>query len=349
MLIDLRGIRQWVDRIWSWRRLAPLAGWFRVSDPATAAQCQPGQGFPDHPRGAVVIRTQGRRTALLAEALASVAGQSVAVTAFVVVHGDGVALGRVEDVISGLHEGIRILHASDKARLRGYPMNLALEQIYDAREEFDFLFFLDDDDIVYPTFCKTMSDVLRQQDVDLVYAASNRKVPSETATPGYAPLPPICLLIENFMPINSYIIRLGAVRGARLRFDESLEVLEDWNFLHRLLAMQLRFMPVGDTLSEFRITGDGNTPDKQHQALWDKAWDSVHDFLDQIYYQMDRSYILSSFKDFDFASRGPLTTSEIKLLQQTAKFIEERFSIGPTDAGRTVLDQSHVAAFGDTT
>jgi hypothetical protein len=265
----------------------------------------------------------------LIEALTSVAAQSMAVTAFVVVHGDDAALGRVEGAISDILEDTRILHATDPGRRRGYPLNLALEQIYDAGEEFDFLFFLDDDDIVYPAFCRAMSAAMRQRNVDVVYAASNRRIPSEPATPGYAPLPPICLLIENFMPINSYAIRLDAIRSARPFFDESLEVLEDWNFLHRLLALRLKFWPLGDTLSEFRITGDGNTPDKQDQTVWDRAWDGVHHYLDRIRCDLDRAYLLSTFQNFDFAARSPLTPSEDLLLRKTAEFIEQHFPAGP--------------------
>lgn len=328
MLINLNDIRRQIGRLRSWWWLAPV-GWFRVSDRTLAAQRQSGQGFPAHPKGVVIIRTQGRRPALLAEAVASVAAQSVPVTAFVVVHGDNAALGRVEGAISGIHKDTRILHAADLGRLRGYPLNLALEQIYDAGEEFDFLFFLDDDDIVYPAFCRTMSAAMRQRNVDVVYAASNRRIPSETATPGYAPLPPICLLVENFIPINSYAIRLDAIRSARPLFDESFEVLEDWNFLHRLLAMRIKFWPLGDTLSEFRITGDGNTPDKRDQAVWDRAWDGVHHFLDQIRPDLDRTSLLSAFQDFDFAARSPLTPSEVTLLRKTAEFIGQYFSTSP--------------------
>lgn len=310
-LIKLNGIGQLVNRIQPWRTWVLKLG------------------FPAHPKGAAIIRTQGRRSTLLSDALASVAAQSVAVTAFVVVHGDATALGRVKDAISGIHEDTRIVHAADLGRRRGYPLNLALERIYDTGEEFDFLFFLDDDDIVYPEFCRTMSAAMRRPNVDVVYAASNRRVPAETATPGYAPLPPICLLIENFIPINSYAIRLDAIRSARPFFDESLEVLEDWNFLHRLLAMRLKFWPLGETLSEFRITGDGNTPDKRDQAVWDKAWDGVHDFLDQIGRDLDRAYLLSAFQNFDFVARRPLTPSEVILLRKTAEFIEQHFPTGP--------------------
>ena len=315
--------RGWKNRA-GWRTL-----WRSVADGMAGRlgliQRQPVPVFPDAPRGAVIIRTQGRRSDLLTEALASVAAQSVAVTAFVVVHGDHAALGKVKDAISNIQQDLRIVHAPDIGRHRGYPLNLGLEQVYAAGEAFDFLFFLDDDDIVYPAFCQTMTDAMRRHNADVVYAASCRKVPAEAAAPGYAPLPPMCLLIENFIPINSYAIRLSAIRPARLFFDESLEVLEDWNFLHRFLVMRLKFHPLADVLSEFRLTGDGNTPDKQDQAMWDRGWEGVHAYLDQICRQMDRSYVLQSLSDFDFAARGPLTPSERQLLQKTTQWIEERF------------------------
>jgi len=323
-------IKQLVDLIQAWRLILPL-NFFRIPDPKKMVLRRSVPDFPDPARGAVIIRTQGRRSDLLAEALASVAAQSVAVTAFVVVHGDHAALAKVKDAISGIQQDLRIVHAPDTGRRRGYPLNLALEQIYAEGAAFDVLFFLDDDDIVYPSFCQTLIDAMRQQNVDVVYAASHRRVPGEAVVPGYAPLPPMCLLIENFIPINAYVIRLSAIQSARLFFDESLEVLEDWNFLHRLLALQLNFFPVGDALSEFRITGDGNTPDKQDQAMWDRAWESVDAYLDQICHQMERSYVLQSFSNFDFAARGPLTPSESQLLQKTAEWIEMRFPAGSVD------------------
>ncbi len=305
-----------------------------MAAPRVPGNPAPHPEFPERPRGAVISRTQGRRPGLLAEALASVAAQTVPVTAFVVVHGEPQALESVRNAIHGIHPDVEILHAADTHRNRGYPLNLALERIYEAGNRFDFLFFLDDDDIVYPGFCATVTEVFRHLKADVVYAASNRKLPAGEVVPGYAPLPIACLLFENFIPINSYAIRLAAIRPARPHFDESLEVLEDWNFLHRLLALRLKFVPAAGTLSEFRLTGDGNTPDKHDQPMWDRAWDGVQRYLDPLYRDIDRDYMIAAFRNFDFDSRAPLTPPELRMVEKTRELLARRFPDACLVSGR---------------
>lgn len=283
-------------------------------------------GFPDDAQGAVILRTQGRRQALLAEALGSVASQAKPVTAFVVVHGDAGQLQAVREAILGVHDDVRLLLAPDTSRQRGYPLNVALDDIYRSSDPYAYLFFLDDDDRVYPRFCsKVIAAFQRHPGADVVYAGSNRRAPGHEPEPGYAPLPIACLLFENFLPINAYAIRLSAVREQRPYFDEMLEVLEDWNFLHRLLALRLRFLPVYETLSEFLLTGDGNTPDKLDQAMWDRGWEAVHRYLEQFWRMADRDHVLAAWRDFDFAARAPLTPDEHRKLEATARLLKERF------------------------
>lgn len=289
------------------------------------APAMPVAVFPDQPRGAVIIRTQGQRPGLLLEALASVAMQTLPVTAFIVVHGDATQLERVQAAIRGIHDDLQLLHAPETGRCRGYPLNLALRRIYAAGPGLDFLFFLDDDDRVYPEFSAAVTEVFRHLGADVVYAASQSRVPGEPAAPAYAPLPVACLLVENFIPINAYAIRIAAIRQARPLFDEALEVLEDWNFLHRLLAMPLKFVPVARPLSEFRLTGDGNTPDKRDQAMWDRAWDGVHHYLDEFWRHADRDALLQAWQDFDFSARGPLTPAETRIVSATARLLERKF------------------------
>lgn len=293
-------------------------------------------GFPQEARGAVILRTQGRRLELLAEALASVAAQAAPVTAFVVVHGDAGQLQTVREAILGVHDDVRLLLAPDTRRHRGYPLNVALDEIYRSAEGYAYLFFLDDDDRIYPRFCTAVIAAFQQHPADVVYAGSNRRAPGREPEPGYAPLPIPCLLHENFLPINAYAIRLSAVRERRPYFDESLEVLEDWNFLHRLLALRLRFTPVYETLSEFLLTGDGNTPDKLDQPMWDRGWEAVHRYLDQFWRVADRDHLLAAWREFDFTARPILTPEEQRQLEATARLLTERFPdvVAETPGGR---------------
>lgn len=276
------------------------------------------------PRGAAIIRTQARRLDGLAEALDSVARQALPVTAFVVVHGSVVELESARERVRGCHPDIRFLQAPDTGRHRGYPLNQALRAVHASDVPFDFLFFLDDDDIVYPAFAATLWDALCRGSADVAYAASNRRVPGQDVGPAYAPLPVSCLLFENFIPINAYAVRMDAVRALRPCFDETLEVLEDWNFLHRLLALGLRFEPVFETLSEFRLTGDGNTPDKRDQAMWDRSWDGVQAFLKRFWRDADPGRYLACMAAFDYRRRGALSAAETRMVRETEALLSRR-------------------------
>lgn len=308
-------------------------GWIEVTNPIYE---RANQVFPEKPRGVAIVRTQGRRLEMLTEALASIAVQAPPVSALVVVHGGDQELALVQNAILGAYPGLEVLHAPDTRRKRGYPINLALEHIYTAADKYDFLFFLDDDDIIYKDFSEKVTEVFRKYQADLVYAASNKKSLSGELSLGYSPLPAACLLSENFVPINSYAVRLAALRYDKPFFNDSLEVLEDWNFLHRLLALQLRFVPLPEVLSEFRLTGDGNSPDKVDQALWDRAWEEVQANLRCLRETLDPKYILGSFTEFDFASRTPLTPKEISLLQKTedllGKYYPDSVTVRPSPA-----------------
>ena len=277
-------------------------------------------------RGVVIVRTQGRRPALLLEAVQSVRDQTVPVSVVLVVHGDKQSFISVFNAFtSGNADPVEVLHAPDLSRNRGYPLNLGLNHVCaDAR--FDgFVAFLDDDDILYPRFGAVMADALTSESTDVVYAASNRREVGAKAESAYHPLPIACLLHENFIPINAYAIRLASLRAAGVNFDETLEVLEDWNFLHQLLGLGFRFAPLSECLSEFRLTGDGNTPDKQDQAMWDRAWEGVHRYLDEFWPQADGRSLVASFVGFDFRRRPPLTPDESRRLKATEKLLQLRF------------------------
>jgi hypothetical protein len=110
-----------------------------------------------------------------------------------------------------------------------------------------------------------------------------------------------------------------------VEFDESLEVLEDWNFLHRLVGRGFRFEPLSEYLSEFRLTGDGNTPDKQDQAMWDRAWEGVHGYLDDVWQLANGRELVQSFYDFVFAGRTPLTVDEQRRLDKTEGLLWQHY------------------------
>ena len=227
-------------------------------------------------RGAVIIRTQNKRQDMLLEAVESVSAQTPPLTPIVVVHGNDDDLRSIKSQLS-LVDDVVFLFASEVVkpnRRLGYPANVALDYILDQTDRFDFVSFLDDDDILYPCFSKTIGDALVWSGADFVYAMSNKRYLWQPAEPGPAPLPASCLIAENFITCNSYGLTTAFLRQSGTRFEESRLYLDDWNFLLSLWGAGARFHFLPETVSEFRITNDGNTIRKKHPELYasDVAW-----------------------------------------------------------------------------
>ena len=234
------------------------------------------------PRGAVIVRTQNKRPDLLLEAVESVRSQAPDLTPIIVVHGDESDVQAVSAQLSADEETI-FLHADDRlkpGRRLGYPANVGLDYVTDRADRFDYMTFLDDDDILYPCFAAQMGAALTGSEADLVYALANRRHLRRATEPGPSPLPGSCLVAENFIPCNSYCLSLPFLRQAGFRFDEHLLYLDDWDFLLSLWGAGARFRFLAETVSEFRITNDGNTIEKKYPELHhaavvriqEKAW-----------------------------------------------------------------------------
>ena len=161
-----------------------------------------------------------------------------------------------------------VLQARDRARRRGYPINVGLDYCASNLPGVDFVFFLDDDDIVYPFYTSTMASAFLAADADVIYAGSNRRIPGGSVELGYTPKPIYNLFRENFIPVNSYAMRHSALLRSGVRMCEEFEYTEDWHFLLRLLEAGLRFHALPTTLSEFRIASDGNLAKKRDPANW---------------------------------------------------------------------------------
>jgi hypothetical protein len=218
---------------------------------------------------AAVVRSTGKRLELLREALQSLTFQWPPVTAVVVAHGDDSTRDRVNSVcesVPGLN--FAVLQVKEKERKRGYPLNAGIKFALEHDPSFDYLFFLDDDDVVYPFFTRILHDAFLCTGADLVYAASNRRENGESPKEGYYPKTLYHLLSENFITSNSYAIRLFSLRLSGVLVDDNLDYTEDWDFLVSLLSDGLRFEPCFQYLSEFRITSDGNLQTKLNPEIW---------------------------------------------------------------------------------
>jgi len=230
-----------------------------------------------HPRtpllGAIIVRTQNKRPKLLREAVESIAVQASALTPVVVVHGSDRDLHNVELQLRSMGDVV-LLHACEERKPNkrlGYPANVALDYIAERPGRFDYITFLDDDDIIYPFFSQEMDEALEWSSADIVYAMSNRRWPWRAAEPGPVPLPASCLIAENFIPCNAYCLATSFLCRCDIRFDENTLYLDDWDFLLSLWNAGARFHFVPKTVSEFRITNDGNTVEKKYPKLYAQA------------------------------------------------------------------------------
>lgn len=222
----------------------------------------------------IIVRTIGSRIDLLPETLYSIALQTYAnksvILATHLIDGDLSKIKKIENVIKkfeGILE-IKLLHA-DPNKKRGHPMNVALEN-RDGR----YISFLDDDDVYYPNFGETLIGRMQKGGFNFVLANSvqvnmtkvgNHYKTIEKRKEHGEPFNPIKLITNNTIPINTYVIDFDEFQG--VRFDENLDVLEDWDFLLELLTTRpIRASYENVSVSEYRHRDDGTNSPLAKQA-----------------------------------------------------------------------------------
>lgn len=262
-------------------------------------------------RGLCIIRTQGRRLELLSETVQSVMQQSVPITPCVVVHGNHATLQEVERWVRALSSDAVVLHASDLTRRRGYPLNVALDYLRENGDRFGFFCFLDDDDILYPLFGAQLLELLDLSDVDVTVCLSNKRVPWESATPGFELLPIASLVSGNFIPIHCYIVSTDFLLKNGMRFREDMDYLEDWDFLLALVAAGGQFACSPEVLCEFRIIGDGNRVVKQNPEHYEECRERVLARGRLAARRLGVGHFLKELAEFNIVERSELQPWEI--------------------------------------
>lgn len=184
------------------------------------------------PLVSVIIRTRGRPE--LSEALHSVAAQTYSGIEIVVVDAQGRGELTLEKAPSRFP--LRIISA-------GYPLgrSAAANRGLDAAQG-EYLIFLDDDDWFEPDHIAGLVEILeRESGIMAAYAGVRcvRRLTEdrwETVQIYNDPFDAARLRLENFIPINALLFRRAALFSAPpCRFDESLDLYEDWDFWLQLL------------------------------------------------------------------------------------------------------------------
>jgi hypothetical protein len=270
---------------------------------------------------AALVRTTGARNSLLLEALESIALQSLPCLAIVIVHGSEESFKSVCGVCKSVT--VRVLHASnaDSRRRRGYPINVGIDYCLNELADVQYLFLLDDDDIVYPFFTRMMTAAFDATEADVIYSSANYCEAGKLGR-AYRLKPYYHLFDRNFIPSNSYAIRVEALRQSGVRMDEDLDSLEDWLFLLRLLEHGCRFSPLDITLSEFRSDSAVESAHRYDLESWRASAVRVRSYINQTRFQIPGGDLaLLAEKD----ARAPVDPQEVRFANSsTAAALQRR-------------------------
>ncbi len=252
----------------SWRELADPYGEtvqfiraFVLCDVESVGELQAAGGEP--PIGAevqlpfltVVMRTQGTRPDNLREALTCLAAQTADdFSVALMVHSEEAepAMSLVRSIVAEFHSTfsarVDVVHVAGGDRAR--PLNVALERLASA-----YVAFLDDDDLVTANWIESFERAAGDGAiVRSVAAVRHVAAPAEFDRVPYlvqsgldfrysVDFDPVHHLWGNETPICTFAVPVALIEAFRLRFDEQLPILEDWDFLMRTVA----FAPVTDT------------------------------------------------------------------------------------------------------
>jgi glycosyltransferase involved in cell wall biosynthesis len=260
-------------------------------------------------RLSVIMRTQGfgDRLGFLDEALCCMAGQSDQnFEILLAVHGQDAqsqreSRSRVDALLSRhalfLTQKITVIDSIGGGRSR--PLNDALDHA-----QGDLVSFLDDDDLVSVDFVATLNSAFVEMpgaiirtvaaarfnehlEVDVTYSDQPATIAIQDKAFDYAFSSSYDFIRHywrNETPIHSIAIPMSAVDSFGWRFDESLDLAEDWHFVLRAVAL----LGVHDThvpTSVYnRWEGDDTaTGERARRKQWDKIEREVVDMVGRSY------------------------------------------------------------------
>jgi glycosyltransferase involved in cell wall biosynthesis len=212
------------------------------------------------PLVSLVVRTRDRE-AFLRRALDSIAGQEYPNIELVLVN-DG---GRPVDVLlSGMEGRVKVVYVEHpEARGRPAALNAGLHAATG-----ELIGYLDDDDVLYPDHVGTLVAALRAQpsfpaaytdayaaaqEPDAASPTGYRTVDTELVHSWDFELPEF--MLDNHIP-NLCVVHSRAVALEIGGYDETLAVLEDWDFFIRLALRHGPFLHVPVTTGEYSVRAD---------------------------------------------------------------------------------------------
>ncbi|WP_201096800.1 glycosyltransferase [Thiocystis minor] len=232
---------------------------------ATRADERTARGAKSRPLISVVIRSMGRRT--LDEALDSVAAQTYRHLEVILVDVKGQRdLGR-----SDRCGEFPLRTVSTGALLgRSTAANTGLEAASG-----DYVIFLDDDDWFMPEHVAGLMSAIETSNGALAAYAGiecRTRIPDGTWQVTHVfnqPHDPVRLLVENYLPIHAVLFSRQLI-GPALRFDESFDVYEDWDFWIQLSALT-DLVHVDHVSAVYRVAGDSGFGIRQADPMMNRG------------------------------------------------------------------------------
>jgi glycosyltransferase involved in cell wall biosynthesis len=204
----------------------------------------------------IVVRTQGRRPRLLAQALQSLAAQTHPALEVIVVEDGGALASPIVETANGGRPGV-FRHVPVSKRGRSEAGNAGLAEARGA-----LMGFLDEDDVLAPEHLALLTDALTRSGAPCAYArarpsfcegldADEAHEVASGEPVGDAPFSRTLLWLRNSIAIQAALFQrdLYEQRGG---LDPALDALEDWDLWIRYSA-EADFTAIPNVTSIYRL------------------------------------------------------------------------------------------------
>lgn len=203
----------------------------------------------------IIVRTKDRPV-LLKHALQSILAQTYRPIEVVLVNDGGCDLDAEE--LQGILQDVSLNYIKrEKNKGRVIAANLGIEHAVGK-----YIGFLDDDDIFFEKHISTLVETLADKDAKIAYTSvqsvyynwtDNHKKQFSKLNDGHLynfSFNPSRLLFENYIPLHALLFSADVLKEDK--FDEGIQINEDWDLLIRL-SRRYRFTHVPVVTAEYRL------------------------------------------------------------------------------------------------